>query len=520
MPQVLSFGPRGLINTLMSRMQFFNRAGIGVSFNGKRNNYEIFGYPQEITLKDYRDEYERNGIAARIIECYPRATWRTGASLREDEDPDVTTAFEEDWESLDARLDPWSVFQQADILSRLSTYAIILIGTADGALETELPTGNSPDQVIFLQAYSGGGGPYQTNVSSADSSFAAATILEFETNPKEERFGLPLTYQLRQIDSRAIATARTVHWSRVVHLAENRVDNLVYAQPELKSIWNRLIDLEKVTGGGSEAFFQRANAGLNLNLDKDMDMEPEDEKKLAAEVEDYKNNITRIMKTRGMQVTQLGSDVANFFAPADAILTQIAGAKAIPKRILLGSEMGQLASGQDRDNWDTAVQDRRTTYAGPKIVKQLVDRLIDYGYLSAPAEGPQGYDIVWPILTQLTETDKAAGAHGWASTNSTQGETVFTSEEIRKKWYDMEPLDPSQIKQAAPKMPPGFGGAGVPTPKVKDEADELEEDVEPEEPKARAAQDAELLRVLETAIEANNTEVIDAILGITRGEQP
>src|ERR1019366_8703222 len=102
-----------------------------------------------------------------------------------------------------------------------------------------------------------------------------------------------------------------------------------------------LDDLDKCTGGGAEAFWLRANAGLHLDIDKDMAL-PQAKDTVAAlkeQAEDYQNQQTRWLRTRGVTVSHLGSNVANFSGPADAILTQIAGTRKMPKRILTGSEM-------------------------------------------------------------------------------------------------------------------------------------------------------------------------------------
>jgi hypothetical protein len=163
---------------------------------------------------------------------------------------------------------------------------------------------------------------------------------------------------------------------------------------------------------------------------------------LKEQSEDYKHQITRWLRTRGVKVETLGSDVANFANPVDAIVTLIAGAKAIPKRILTGSEMGELASSQDRDNWRDQVDGRRMQYAGPYIVRPLVDRLIAYGYLPKPSAGD--YEVRWPGIQTLTEAERVEGAKGWSAVNATQGDVVFTSEEIRDKWAGFAPLDDEQ----------------------------------------------------------------------------
>jgi hypothetical protein len=499
------------LSVLLDRYQFMRQAGI--SFGGARDYYEVFGYDRQITTKQYRDEYARGGIAKRIVEAFPKATWRgEGLELYEDDDPDVSTDFERAWDSINARLSVWTTLLRADILAGLSTYSVVLIGVAgDGDLSTELPRGN-PDKLLYLTPFCGGGGPSATQRNPQAAFDADATVHEFDVDPSSPRFGDPLSYMLKRISVASPALQRPVHWSRIVHVAEGCLDDNVYGQPTLENVWNLLMDLQKVTGGGAEAFWLRANQGLHLDVDKDMAL-PDAKDAIASlkeQSELYKHQITRWLRTRGVDVKTLGSDVANFNAPAEAILTQIAGSKGIPMRILTGSERGELASSQDAANFDSQVQDRRTGYAGPMIVRRLVDRLIEYSYLPTPAQ----YKVGWPTVETMTEKEKAEGAKSWATTNQAAGEVVYTVSEIREHWHDMEPLTDEQLKEIA----------AVQEEKVK-QAQAMAVATTPVEEEGvgalRAAQDAddeELLRVLRDAIVANNTDVIDRIVGV-RHEQ-
>jgi hypothetical protein len=545
---------RGAASVLLERLAFMRQAGI--TFDGVRDTYDIFGYDRIITHKQYRDRYHRGGIAKRIVEALPKATWRGELELIEDEDPKVSTAFEQAWDEMSTRLKVQSVLQRADILAGLSTFSVILIG-APGNFSDEMPKGK-PDQVMYLTPFSGGGGPgpnaSQGSMAGA-SNYVDATIQSFETDVASPRYSFPATYQLRRLDAYSPELQKPVHWSRVIHIAEGILDNEVYGQPTLESVWNLLDDLDKVTGGGAEAFFQRANQGMNLNLDKDVELDPDAQAKLKDEVDEYKHKVSRILKTRGVDVKMLGSDVANFSNPADAILTQIAGAKSIPKRILTGSEMGELASSQDRDNWKDQINGRQTGYAGPNIVRQLVDRLVAYGYLPSPKKDPLAYDVRWPHIQTLTEQEKAEGAQKWASVNSTMGMTVFTEEEIRDKWYGMQPAEesdteiykaniaekmalvnktmgltiftPAEMRKTsygweplAPELEVPIGAPeriSVGAPPTEPGAEALV--AAPEAiamPKAAESSDDEMVRVLEMAIVANNTDVIDRILGVQR----
>jgi hypothetical protein len=423
-------------SALMERIRWAQQAGF--SFLGQRDLYKVLGYERMLTVKNYRDRYARGGIAGRIVDALPNASWRGDMELVDDEDPDVSTAFEIAWRQLDKRLRVRPKLLRADKLSRLSSYSIVLIG-AEGNLDDELPKGNSPDQILYLAPYLGGGGP-GLDRSRTQALDADATILSFDENHTSPRFGRPEYYQLNRTASVTDKMGKKIHWSRVVHLAENVLEDEVYGQPALERVWNLLDDLDKVTGGGAEAYWLRVNKGLHFNVDKDAGLTKDEREAMEEKAEEYQHQMRRWLITRKTDIKDLGSDVADMTSPADAILTQIAGATGIPKRILTGSEMGQLASTQDRDNWRDQINGRQSGYLEPYVVRQLVDRLVEFGYLPAPENDE--YTVLWPQIQTMTETERVAGAKGWAQVNSLQGEIVYTGSEIRDKWSSLPPLDP------------------------------------------------------------------------------
>lgn len=526
---------------LLARMQFMRQAGI--SFKGMRDLYDILGYDRNITHEQYRERYERGGVAGTIVDVMVDAVWRGGMELIEDEDPENDTPFEAAWKELEERLNLTTYMIRADRLSRLSDYAVMLIGTSlNGELTSELPKGR-PENLIYLQPYSGAGGPTRDGRQSQTTAMdARAKIASYERDTKNPRYGQPATYNLRVDDGQWIGD---VHWSRIVHVAEGCLDDDVFGRSVLKRTWNLLDDLDKVTGGGAEAFWLRANQGMHVDIDKDMQLEKGEfatvVEKLKAQSEAYKHQQTRWLSTRGTKVTPLGSDVANFANPADAVLKQISGATRIPTRILTGSEMGQLASSQDRENFKDQVNGRQEQHAGPNIVRKLVDRLIEFGYMPEPAEGPRKYRVKWAHIQTLTEEEKVAGAKGWASVNQAQGEVVFTNAEIREKWADKAPLTKEQLQEIADRAAEklklqqdamGAQPAAVdpktgqpvkrnPFMKAAEEAYARSIGVRTtalsEDEKLRAVQDVELLRVLEAAIVAGNEDVIHQIIGLQDG---
>jgi hypothetical protein len=82
----------------------------------------------------------------------------------------------------------------------------------------------------------------------------------------------------------------------------------------------------------------------------------------------------------------------------------ISAVKGIPVRILLGSEVGELASTQDRNSWLEKISGRREEYADPCIIRPFVDRCIKYGVLP---EAKDDYSVKWQDLFAMGDKEKA-----------------------------------------------------------------------------------------------------------------
>lgn len=407
---------------------------LGRTFGGKRDLYEALGYKEELTPEDYRFRYRRNSVAARVIDAFPRGTWRGEAvELIESEDPEKITPFESAWTDLSTRLDIWPTLMRADILSGLGRYAVVFIGGVGGNIKGPMPKKVAPEDVQFLSVYS------ELN----------AKIKSFEDNINSPRFGQPLVYSLKSfLPGTKNIIWLDVHWDRIIHLADGALDEPMYGQPRLERVWNLLDDLEKITGGGSEAFWLRAHQGYQFNLDPETELDVEGEKQLSDEADEFANGIRRIVRTRGMEIKALGSDVATFDRNVLSVISQISSGTGIPQRILIGSEQGQLASEQDRVNWSERVQDRRTEFAGPMVVRPLVNRLLEHGILPPPIDS---WTVRWPRVFDLSEGERVKLAQGIADINSKMKKQVWTVNEIRDKIFGMSAIpEKDQVPIEAP----------------------------------------------------------------------
>jgi hypothetical protein len=260
----------------------------------------------------------------------------------------------------------------------------------------------------------------------------------------------------------------------------------VNGTPRLERVWNLLDDLEKITGAGAEAFWLRAHQGYVAEIDKDTQMDADEQTAMRDHIEEFAHQIRRTVGLRGVNFKALGADTANFGPNVDAILTQIAGGSEIPKRILTGSEQGELASSQDTANWNTRVQDRRNQFAAPMVVRQTVDRFIELGALPKPEQ----YEVRWPKMRDMSDAERAAIAQQWASINYEFGGTVVTAEEIRDRVLDLPPLKEVAGPPQVSAVPPGQRQKGQQPPGGQPQGGEPPSQIQPQqqpEPAPRGA---------------------------------
>lgn len=400
---------------LLDRMKFEG----GKTHGGKRDLYEIFGYKKNLQPEDFRDQHERGHIASRIVTAYPDAVWSNPPELVEDEESQDDTEFEKQFKKLAKDLNLWHYLHRADVLAQLGRFSVLFIGIADGQDDLTQPAGTGAP--TYLMPFG------ETN----------AEIKTFDRDVKSERYGKPLIYSLTvdTADGEGGSETIEVHASRCIHIAERLLDNDVYGTSILKAIFNKLEDLEKVSGGSAETFWTNARGGLNVNADKDVEIT--DAEDLKKQIDNYIHKLTRVIRTQGMDVKTLDQQVNSPKDQASMLLDLISGTTGIPKRILVGSERGELASSQDEDNWASRVDERRELFCGPCVLKQLVDTFVKLGALKEVEE----WQVKWPQLITLSDEKKAEIATKKAQALSTYANSVGADSIITPEQFVVEILD-------------------------------------------------------------------------------
>lgn len=408
-------------NILGSRREFINRF-----FDRRRDIDSECGYPETINMDLYGKLWDRHAIAGRVVEVLPKECWQVQPVVYEDEDPEVETEFEQDWNSLSQSMGyipNWHIgdcgslvmeaLRRADILSGIGRYGVMVLGLDDGQQDLSQPAvpreGMKLTGVRVLPEY-------------------LAKITSLDDTPGSVRRGQPLMYDVTFGDPKVLGSDNTVtftglqskkvHWTRVVHVVDNVTSSDVYGMPRCQQVFDQLMDSKKVGGGSAEMYWKGAFPGLSVEsvpgMGGDQDFDEEGTKRM---MEEYMNGLQRYLSLIGMTVKSIAPQVVDP-TPQMMIQIQIICIKlGIPMRIFMGSERGQLASAQDDASWNDRLRARQRDQVTPRVVVPFVNHLLWLGVLrklrntnkdnlKTPPKRA-GYTVWWPDMTSQTGQEKS-----------------------------------------------------------------------------------------------------------------
>lgn len=404
-----------IYNLLSRREEWLKR-----STDPRRDINDECGYPSVITDQMYRDAYERNAIAARVNDIFPKECWIKQPRLRETTDVEESTPFEDAWESLSKSVNGpswhvqeesnqiWEVLERVDIEAGIGHYGVLLLGIDDGrSLDQPLDgigdegqliprKGKKPPQLLYLRAFNQ----------------MQAPVISWIEDSNHPRNGKPEFYNITFVDSQVndgqesggptSSSPVKVHWSRVIHVTDN---GEVTHRPRMKQVFDNLLDLKKLLGGSAEMYYKGAFPGISIeshpSLGADVKINEQRHKDM---MEAYMNSLQRYINLFGMQAKSLAPQVTD---PTPQIMIQIHVVciiLGIPTRIFMGSERGELASNNDKGTWNGRVGSRQKSHCSPHIIVPFINRLIVSGVLPTP----KGYRIDWEDLNALNDSEKAS----------------------------------------------------------------------------------------------------------------
>lgn len=372
---------------LVSRVQLMSRLGKD-TFGGNRDVYKTLGYPRTLDYKDFITRYNRQDIAAAIINRPVDATWIGNLVITETGDNDQ---LQRQWKELEDSLKLKSKFKRVDKLSQLGEYAVLFLGFSDVKKVNELqrPVTGSNLKLNYVKPYG------QEN----------AEIHSYVKDPNNERYGQPEMYRLTiDIPDMKGSTVK-VHHTRIIHVAGELLESEYKGVPLLQRVYNRLIDLEKLTGGSGEMFWRGARPGYAAIADPEYKIADGDRRKMKAQLTEYENDLRRFLSLEGVDIKKLDQQLTDPLNYVDVQLQMISAVTGIPKRILIGAERGELASSEDKNSWLKLIKTRREEFAEDDILLPFIDKSMQYGIL--PKMKREEWVVEWEDLFAPSEKEKA-----------------------------------------------------------------------------------------------------------------
>lgn len=346
------------------------------------------GYPTTIGVADYQNMYDRNGIGNRIVRLWPEECWNVLPEIVEDDESDETK-FEKAWKELEQEFHLLSYLYRLDVLSGIGRYGVLLIGVSDGKPLSEPIEASKKLELIYLKVFSE----------------SVVEVKSKETDFKSPRYGLPKTYSIKTeaVDGELSAGQVDLHWTRVIHVADNRAVSETFGTPRLKTTYNYVLDIKKTLGGSAEMFWKGAFPGyvFEVSPERTTALTTAEKKTMREEFLNFSNKLQRYMALTGVTAKSLTPQVADPSSHFVAQLKAIAITLGVPFRMFMGSEQAKLASTQDTKTWSRRVAKRQNDYLTPFMIRPTLDRFIELGIL----DEPKSYEAKWPTLEELDPKD-------------------------------------------------------------------------------------------------------------------
>lgn len=405
--------------TAQSVRQRMAAASGGYDFADTLHNiYMDYGYPCELQFFNYWNMYKRFGIAKNVVELPVKTGWITPPTIEAPE------AFIKELDTLNRRINLWTRFRGLDNRQRIGRYAGMFMRVRDDKEPKEPLEGTFQANALveMMPLYES-----QLRVSQTD------------TEPKSDTFGQPILIEYSQgaIGSKneQVNSSITIHASRIVFVSEGSDNNWIYGESVLEPVYNSLMDLRKIIGGGAEGFYKNAAQNAFFNLKN-----PEKVSGFQSKLDSFSEQYTEFNQDRfkkalwgpGMDMKMMQTTLVN---PKDFFMNALndvaAGADpVIPATILIGQQTGRLASNEDSRHFLSGVQSRREDFQ-TVLTRANLDWLIKFGFLPK-----NDYEVIWDDLLARSDTEKLDSSGKMSEINERQfksgAEVPFSGDEIRE----------------------------------------------------------------------------------------
>lgn len=420
-------------------------------FNGTSNTkrqrlYQEFGYPVDLCFDDFYRAFARNALAGAAVRRMVDGCWEDFPEIYEgDKTKDATklTPWDKQVNKLMKRC--WKQIKGADRRNLVGRYSALLLQLKDGK-----PWRDPVDRTVIGRLSERG------LVKLIPVWEAQLEPVEWDSDAESETFGDVKMYSFTELNVDGGNNPQpgriiNVHPERVIILAEGSDDGTLYSgKSMLEEGFNKLLDIEKVSGGASEGFLKNASRQLNYSFSE-------------------KTNFAALAKALGvpegqlaealdMQVRRLNdsTDSASFMQAGTAEVLSVTAADPeptwrtavnefcatipMPVKILIGMQTGERASTEDSKDWSRTRMSRRNGFL-TEVITDLITRFWTFGIIPAP-KGDE-ISVGWSDLMAPSRAEKIANMAAMADVGvksaNALGRSAITENEVRAEG-ELQPI--------------------------------------------------------------------------------
>ena len=367
--------------------------------SSQNDYFEEFNHKKILEYSDYKQLYDRFGLAARIVEIFPDYIWSNDITVfNPDEDENNPNSLKNKFKLLskNSKLKLLSNLRLIDIMLGYSRFAVLFIGikgepSLDKEIKKEL---KGIDDLIYFEAL--------------DESSIEFNKQDIETNTQSERYGYPKRYKIKRNNLDGTQNEEFIHHSRIIHFKEKGSGDRLIGKPRLNRFYNALEDLYRTDGASNQSLYLNGRGGLLIQAKEGACFT--DEGSTQAEIDHLRLSVEKLYRksnekyiiSSNFDVRPLQFPVINPKETTDNTIKLLAGALGIPTRILLGSERGELASTQDAGFFISTVKHRQRNFCEEEILHPTITRFMELGILPK-----SDYEINWSDLVTIKQSERA-----------------------------------------------------------------------------------------------------------------
>lgn len=420
------------------RMRYVNAMFNGTSNTKRKRLYQEFGYPVELCFDDFYRAYRRNAIAGAAVMRVVDGCWEDYPEIYEGDitkDATEQTAWDKQINKLLKRC--WKQIKGADKRNLVGRYSGLLIQIKDSKSWSEpvdkAMVGRLKEKALvrLIPVWEAQLDPVSYNEDQNSENYGDVSMYSFTE--------IPVQQQRSNQPGRVI----NVHPDRVIILAEGSDDGrLDSGESLLEEGFNKLMDLEKVSGGAAEGFLKNASRQLNFNFSAKTNFAQlaralgVSEFELSNAMDDQVKRLndstdSAVMMQEG-DASVLSVEVADPEPTWRTALNEFCATVPIPVKVLVGMQTGERASTEDAKDWAKTRMSRRNGFL-TDLITDIVSRFWSLGFIS-PAKDEE-ISVGWSDLLAPSQAEKIANMDKLAdvavkSTNAF-GRSAITENEIR-----------------------------------------------------------------------------------------